>query len=141
MTVAENHSTDPAGFLAAVAMSKDTDTYDHRAEKVALITMHAAKGLEFSVVFIAGCEDGFIPYRSTTRSADLEEERRLFYVALTRAKKNLFLTKADTRRIHGQNQSRLSSPFVEDIENKYKRICGLDGKKSVKPAHEQLSLF
>jgi len=141
LETAKVHLTDAAGFLAAITLSRDTDIYDHRVEKVALITMHAAKGLEFPVVFIAGCEDDFIPYRSSTRPADLEEERRLFYVALTRAKRHLFLTKADLRRINGQKRSRQLSPFVKDIENRYKRFSGQSGKKPEKPAQEQLSLF
>ncbi len=129
------------GFLAAIALSKDADVYDHRAEKVALITMHAAKGLEFPVVFIAGCEDGFIPYRSDTRPTDMEEERRLFYVALTRSKKHLFLTKANYRRVNGQREPRQVSPFLKDIDNRYKRVSFPNGKKTEKPTQEQLSLF
>lgn len=135
------HQTDVSGFLAAVALSKDTDVYDHRVEKVALITMHAAKGLEFPVVFIAGCEDEWIPYRSSSHPIEMQEERRLFYVALTRAKRRLFLTKADIRQINGQKQSRQLSPFISDIENRYKRFCGLSWKNSDKNAQKQLPLF
>lgn len=135
------HQKKIAGFLAATALSTDADVYDNRAEKVALITMHAAKGLEFPVVFIAGCEDGFIPYRSDTRPTDIEEERRLFYVALTRAKRHLFFTKADHRRVNGQIQPRRVSPFLEDIDNRYKRVSCPGGKKTKKPTQEQLSLF
>jgi DNA helicase-2/ATP-dependent DNA helicase PcrA len=141
LETANVHRADTAGFLAAVSLSSDTDLYDNRVEKVALITMHAAKGLEFPVVFIAGCEDEWIPYRSSTRSAELEEERRLFYVALTRAKRHLFLTKADLRRINGQKRFRQWSPFVKDIEDRYKRYSGQSGKRTEKPAQEQLSLF
>ncbi|WP_372682816.1 ATP-dependent helicase [Desulfosarcina sp.] len=130
-----------AGFLAAIALSKDTDVYDARAEKVALITMHAAKGLEFPVVFIAGCEDGFIPYRSDTRPTDIEEERRLFYVALTRAKRHLFFTKADHRRVNGHKQPRQISPFLKDIDDRFKRVSFSGGKTTKKPAQEQLTLF
>jgi len=128
-------------FLTANAISVDTDIYDRRVEKVPLLTMHAAKGLEFPVVFIAGCEDDWIPYRSTSRKVDLEEERRLFYVALTRAKKHLFLTQAVTRIINGQKYSRRPSPFIEDIENKYKRLCNQADSKPNAPTHVQLSLF
>jgi DNA helicase-2/ATP-dependent DNA helicase PcrA len=110
--------------MAAIALSRDTDIYDHRVEKVALTTMHAAKGLEFPVVFIAGCEDEYIPFRSATRMPDMEEERRLFYVALTRAKKHLFLTKADSRRVNGKKQHRKLSPFVNEIKTEYKRFSG-----------------
>jgi DNA helicase-2/ATP-dependent DNA helicase PcrA len=141
LATAKTHPSDAAGFLAAVALCKDTDIYVRRVEKVALITMHAAKGLEFPVVFIAGCEDGFIPYRSDTRPTDVEEERRLFYVALTRAKRHLFLSKTDHRRVNGQIQPRQASPFLEDIDNRYKRVSFPSGKKTEKPAQEQLSLF
>jgi superfamily I DNA/RNA helicase len=135
------YQKDTAGFLAAIALSKDADTYDPRVEKVSLITMHAAKGLEFPVVFIAGCEDGLIPYRSNNRPTDMEEERRLFYVALTRAKRHLFITKADHRRVNGQKQPRQVSPFLEDIDNRYKRFSFPGTKKTEKPTQEQLSLF
>ena len=141
LEMAKFHPTDAAGFLASATLSGDTDVYDHRVEKVALMTMHAAKGLEFTVVFIAGCEDEWIPYRSTTRPADIEEERRLFYVALTRAKKHLFLTKANTRQVNGQIRPRKLSPFVEDIGSGYKNVSGQGGKKPEKPAQKQLLLF
>ena len=141
LEIAKGNLTDAAGFLAAVTLSRDTDLYDHKVEKVALMTMHAAKGLEFPVVFIAGCEDDFIPYRSSARQNDMEEERRLFYVALTRAKQHLFLTRAGYRRINGQKCPRRWSPFVKDIETRYKRLSSQSGKKSKKPAQEQLSLF
>jgi superfamily I DNA/RNA helicase len=137
----KTYDNDPAGFLAAIALSKDADIYDRRVEKVALTTMHAAKGLEFPVVFISGCEDGFIPYRSKIHPPDMEEERRLFYVALTRAKIHLFLTKADHRRINGHKQPRQLSPFLEDIENRYKRVSAPNGKNTEKPSQEQLALF
>jgi DNA helicase II / ATP-dependent DNA helicase PcrA len=135
------HPADAAGFLASIALTGDTDTYDHRMEKVSLITMHAAKGLEFPVVFISGCEDDCIPYRSTSRPVDVQEERRLFYVALTRAKQHLFLTRAAVRRIHGQRRPRRLSPFVDDIENNYKQFGGQSGSRPRKSAQEQLSLF
>ncbi len=133
--------TDPAGFLSAHALSGDTDLYDHRVEKVSLMTMHAAKGLEFPVVFIAGCEADWIPYRSPGRAADVEEERRLFYVALTRAKQHLLLTRAAVRYIRGQKQARRWSPFVADIENPLKKVSESRFQKTRTPAQQQLSLF
>lgn len=139
--ISNRNSTDPQGFLATIALCKDTDTYHHQVEKVSLMTMHAAKGLEFPVVFIAGCEDQYIPYHAPKRPADIEEERRLFYVALTRAKRHLFLTTADVRRINGQKQKRALSPFVKEIENRYKQFSQPEGKRKAKPAQEQLSLF
>jgi uncharacterized protein (TIGR00375 family) len=141
LEVGITHLTDAPGFMADVALSRDSDIYDHRVEKVTLMTMHAAKGLEFAIVFIAGCEEGWIPYRSATRPADIEEERRLFYVALTRAEQHLILTKADARQINGQKQTRQLSPFVNEIENRYKRFSGQSGKKKVESTRKQLNLF
>ena len=141
LQAAKGYPADAQAFLSAVALSSNTDVYDQRVEKVALITMHAAKGLEFPVVFIAGCEDEYIPYRSVTRPSDVEEERRLFYVALTRAKKHLFLSKADRRMVHGKIQMRQLSPFVKEFKNSYKRFSGHGGKKKDPPAQKQLSLF
>ncbi len=141
MDTARSHGTDGNGFMSAVALTGDTDVYDHRAEKVALITMHAAKGLEFPAVFICGCEEGWIPYESHTLPVNEDEERRLFYVALTRAKRHLFLTKADKRKINGSLLSRKWSPFAKDIENRYKSFSGSTSKKTEKPTQTQLSLF
>ena len=108
-------------FFASTALYTDTDTYAHDVERVSLMTMHAAKGLEFPVVFIAGCEQTLIPYRKPdSEKNDIHEERRLFYVAMTRAMERLFLTRAKKRRIHGRQFERDLSQFVEDIENNLK---------------------
>jgi superfamily I DNA/RNA helicase len=141
MAAAEENGTDAAAFLATLALSSNTDFYDHGVEKVSLMTMHAAKGLEFPVVFIAGCEDTWIPYSSAKRPADPQEERRLFYVALTRAKRRLFLTKANRRRVNGLIEARQWSPFVKEIEDSYKRYRQNPWKKAEPPAQQQLSLF
>ncbi|MEA2062521.1 MAG: UvrD-helicase domain-containing protein, partial [Gemmatimonadota bacterium] len=85
-----------------------------QAEAVTLATMHAAKGLEFPVVFICGVEDGMIPY--TWRETDPEEERRLFYVAMTRAGQRLYLTSAARRRVRGRLVQALWSPLVSDLQ-------------------------
>jgi superfamily I DNA/RNA helicase len=104
-------------FCSAHSMQTDTDLYEFKSEKVALMTMHAAKGLEFPVVFIVGCEDGYIPYRMPDKETEnMDEEKRLFYVAMTRAKEHLYLTHVKKRRIHGQVVKRELSPFVGDIE-------------------------
>ena len=107
-------------FINQCALYSDTDVYHPRAEKAALMTMHAAKGLEFPVVFIAGCEDELIPYRRAAESGgtDVNEERRLFYVAMTRAKERLYLTLARRRRMFGKTTNRSISPFVKDIEER-----------------------
>ncbi len=80
------------GFLETVALSSDQDSYDEKADRVPLMTLHAAKGLEFPAVFIGGCEDGLLPHqRSQEDNRDIEEERRLFFVGITRARKELCL--------------------------------------------------
>jgi len=81
--------------------------------------MHAAKGLEFPVVFVAGCEQGLVPFAKDGKNVDaLEEERRLFYVAMTRAMDILCLTHAKTRTIFGISKTRQRSFFIDDIEKK-----------------------
>ncbi|TET73533.1 MAG: hypothetical protein E3J56_03915, partial [Candidatus Aminicenantes bacterium] len=105
--ISKNHGNNTDEFFTATALQTDTDTYYPQAEKVSLMTMHAAKGLEFSVVFIAGCEKGYIPFeRGEDKETDIDEERRLFYVAMTRAKERLYLTHARKRRIFGKTVSR-----------------------------------
>ncbi|MFO7709753.1 MAG: UvrD-helicase domain-containing protein [Desulfobacterales bacterium] len=131
-------------FLARVALHVDTDSYHPRAEKVALMTMHAAKGLEFPVVFIAGCEEGLIPYRrrSDEQAAPgaIAEERRLLYVAMTRAKERLYLTWARNRRIHGRTEPRQVSSFLGDIAQRLiKNETHRDRAKEKGPG--QLQLF
>jgi superfamily I DNA/RNA helicase len=128
-------------FLAAAALQTDTDTYHAKTEKVSLMTMHAAKGLEFPIVFIAGCEEGLIPHRHSY--TDLDEERRLFYVAMTRAKEQLYLTSAKHRLIYGKRISRKLSPFVAAIEARL-RVHETGKSKKTKKTKEdriQLKLF
>ena len=104
------------------------------------MTMHAAKGLEFPVVFIAGCEDDLIPL--SRQGADPVEERRLFYVAMTRAMERLYLTRAKKRSVYGELQARSSSPFVADIETRLKKDHSPKAKKRKKvEAQKQLKLF
>jgi superfamily I DNA/RNA helicase len=131
-------------FLAAVALHTDTDAYLSQVEKVSLMTMHAAKGLEFPVVFIAGCEQDLIPYqKSDSTPADIHEERRLFYVAMTRAMERLYLTRAVKRRIYGRQCDRTLSVFVADIEAQLKtdESPRIRQKKTDKPQQVQLKLF
>jgi DNA helicase-2/ATP-dependent DNA helicase PcrA len=131
-------------FLAAAALHTDTDAYISQVEKVSLMTMHAAKGLEFPVVFITGCEQDLIPHRKPDgRQSDLQEERRLFYVAMTRAMERLYLTRALKRRIYGRLHDRKLSSFVTDIENQLKseESPRMKRKKANKPQQIQLKLF
>ena len=125
-------------FLSEIALWTDQDFYDKKAEKVSLMTIHAAKGLEFPVVFIAGCEDKYIPLHT---SKNIDEERRLFYVAMTRAKERLFLSMATQREIFGLPEARCISPFVKNIENELKEQVRPDKPKVLKKKQIQLELF
>ena len=132
--------SDCNAFLANMALNRDTDFHRSDAEKITLMTMHAAKGLEFASVFIAGCEDGLIPYRLPgKRTTDLDEERRLFYVAMTRAKERLFLSWAERRTLYGQTATRCVSPFVASIEHHLKANAAPWNQG--RPQQRQLSLF
>ena len=129
------------GFKSAVALQTDPDSYTYRVEKVSLMTMHASKGLEFNVVFIVGCEDGYIPFmKNESEQIDINEERRLFYVAMTRAREQLFLTYTKKRKIYGKSMMRKPSPFLNDIGEKLKEFGKIE-KKKAKGGQVQLDLF
>ena len=103
-------------FLEQVALVTEQDEYDETASSVSLMTMHNAKGLEFDVVFIVGMEDGVFPhYRSMTDTAELEEERRLAYVGITRARRRLYLTHAWSRSLFGASSYNPPSRFLAEI--------------------------
>jgi ATP-dependent DNA helicase UvrD/PcrA len=139
--VAESFGHDTAGFLETAVLQGDPDVLGVAAQKVALLTIHAAKGLEFPVVFIAGCENGYIPFiRKSSDTIDIDEERRLFYVAMTRAKDQLFFTRAKTRIIFGKMENRQQSPFVADIKEWLLEKATLQPKKK-KKSQIQLTLF
>lgn len=105
-----------AGFLDEVALYTDIDNYDKDADCVTMMTMHAAKGLEFPTVFVVGCEEGIFPgLRAIGEPDEMEEERRLCYVALTRAKRKLYLTCARQRMLFGRTTANRISRFVEEI--------------------------
>lgn len=113
-----------SGFLEEVALYTDVDSLDENADNVFLMTMHAAKGLEFPVVFAVGMEENIFPsQRSTESIADIEEERRLAYVAVTRAKKKLYLTYSMERMIFGTTNYNRPSRFLKELpsENIEKR--------------------
>ena len=105
-----------AGFLEEIALYTDIEQYDPDADAVVMMTMHAAKGLEFPVVFIIGAEEGLFPsMQAIGQSEDMEEERRLCYVALTRAREHLILTCARQRMLFGRTTANRVSRFVEEI--------------------------
>ena len=104
-------------FLERVATDSDTDKYDDESGKVTLMTMHSAKGLEFPVVFMPGMEDGLFPgHRALDREDGLEEERRLCYVGMTRAKERLFLTSAAYRVLYGHGEYTRESAFLRELD-------------------------
>jgi DNA helicase-2/ATP-dependent DNA helicase PcrA len=103
-------------FLEDVALVSDVDEMEEQSDAVTLMTLHAAKGLEFDTVFMIGMEEGLLPHsRSLNDDSEMEEERRLCYVGMTRAKRNLFLTYARTRKIFGSIQANNESRFLSDI--------------------------
>ncbi len=102
-------------FLQQVALFSDQDSLTDEAGRLTLMTLHNAKGLEFPVVFIVGCEDGVFPHSRAVESGDLEEERRLCYVGVTRAQRELYLTFARTRNLYGGRDFNLPSRFLGEI--------------------------
>ncbi|MCT3602552.1 DNA helicase PcrA [Lactobacillus acidophilus] len=116
----EDDDSNPlSDFLAEVSLLSDQDDIDDDGNQVALMTLHAAKGLEFPVVFLIGMEDGLFPLqRAMMDDNELEEERRLAYVGITRAKQELFLTNAYSRMMYGRTQNNPASRFLDEIEPK-----------------------
>lgn len=106
-----------SGFLEEVALISDLDSYDNDADSVTMMTIHSAKGLEFPYVFVVGMEDGIFPGEMAKyNEEDMEEERRLCYVAITRAKKELYLSTSRTRMIFGQTRRNPPSAFLSEID-------------------------
>ena len=118
----ENGDAGLPAFLEHVALISDVDNYDQGANVVNLMTLHAAKGLEFAVVFVCGMEDGIFPHsRALWEPGQLEEERRLAYVGMTRARERLFLTCARARTILGTTSYNQVSQFIKEIDPRYIR--------------------
>lgn len=114
--MSESEEPSLSGFLEETALYSEADRDDGSDDRVTLLTVHSAKGLEFKNVFIIGLEDGIFPSsRSLDSEDDLEEERRLAYVAITRAKKKLYLTSAGQRILYGQTQRNITSRFIKEI--------------------------
>ena len=112
----ENAENSLAEFLESITLSSDIDGMEETEDSVTLMTLHSAKGLEFPVVFLIGMEEGLFPsYKSIGEQRELEEERRLCYVGITRAKEHLFLTCAKQRTIFGSTSCNQISRFIEEI--------------------------
>lgn len=109
---------DVEALQSELALGLDVDLWDPRAQGVSLLTLHASKGLEFRVVFVVGCEDGFLPFRKESDgTVDRAEERRLLFVGMTRAEDQLILSYANRRKRHGTVRQRDPSPFLNAIDD------------------------
>ena len=126
--------TNPTGtvedFLEQVALVNDVDSFEQEESKVTLMTLHAAKGLEFPIVFLGGLEEGLFPHsRTLMNPEEIEEERRLAYVGITRAEKELYISNATTRTVFGRTNSYLPSRFIDEIPEEL--VDGLRAKRKV----------
>jgi DNA helicase II / ATP-dependent DNA helicase PcrA len=143
LPLAQACGDDEPRFVDALALATDADLWDGRAHGVSLLTLHTAKGLEFAHVFIVGIEDGILPLywgnAGTIGTDEMAEERRLFYVGMTRAKNHLVLSRARKRRWRGRLREQQPSPFLAAIESELLRHqnSALRGK----PADRQLKLL
>jgi DNA helicase II / ATP-dependent DNA helicase PcrA len=134
-------------FLAEIATDADVDALDPRAQAVTLLTLHAAKGLEFPVVFIVGCEDGLLPLRMPGRdggpaddaAAAIAEERRLFFVGLTRARDRLFVSHVRRRHWRGVDRDMAPSRFFDAIDPRL--FSHLGAAEPRRPRDQQLRLL
>ena len=126
--------TNPSGtvedFLEQVALVNDVDSFEQEESKVTLMTLHAAKGLEFPILFLGGLEEGLFPHsRTLMNPEEIEEERRLAYVGITRAEKELYISNATTRTVFGRTSSYLPSRFIDEIPEEL--VDGLRAKRKV----------
>jgi DNA helicase-2/ATP-dependent DNA helicase PcrA len=144
--LADRCGTDLDRFLDEVALGAEVDTWDPRADRITLLTLHAAKGLEFPVVFIVGCDDGLLPLRPW-RGAEIDyaEERRLLFVGMTRATTRLTLLTAAKRMLRGEVTECSPSPFLSSIDAGLldRRDGGAPGQRARRrdPAAQQTTLF
>ncbi|WP_372948435.1 UvrD-helicase domain-containing protein [Mariniphaga sp.] len=127
-------------FLDFLALGSGTDTH-RQLEAVSLMTLHASKGLEFECVFIPGCEQGLLPYNLYKTEVDVEEEKRLLYVGMTRAKKLLYLTHARSRTLRGRKFNLPKSPFLSSIQHELIQQIKNNPPKKPEEKDNQLSLF
>jgi DNA helicase-2/ATP-dependent DNA helicase PcrA len=135
-----------AGFLEGVALVSEVDNYEEKVEAVTLLTLHSAKGLEFPVVFIVGLEEGLLPHARSigngyARPEELEEERRLCYVGITRAMQRLYLVHAFRRTLWGNSQVRDPSRFLADIPSQLIKGRDLPAETRLPAASEREPIF
>lgn len=128
-------------FIHEVSILTEADTLDKRADRITLMTLHASKGLEFKCVFIAGLENEILPLYRAKEEKEIEEERRLLYVGMTRAKERLFLTHAEKRKWLGVFKNLQISPFLTKIKEDLLELSKFNRTYEEKDNSEQLSLF
>jgi superfamily I DNA/RNA helicase len=150
LDLAGSFGGDLGAFSSYLLKNSSGTVYDDNAEAVSLMTLHAAKGLEFPIVFITGLEDGILPCQlpqgqneddSASFSTSLAEERRLFYVGMTRAQHSLILTSAAARSIYGDYKNRPISRFVQEIPEHLLQKAEADKTRKRKPTSKQMKLF
>ena len=138
LNCAESFDEDFDAFLKFAILGSGVDTNDFTLERVNLLTLHSAKGLEFDCVFISGCEDGILPYSLfENKNCNIDEERRLFYVGMTRARNLLYLTHAQNRFLYGKSHRFTQSPFITAIEHKLLEEKKIEYKKKQKPVKQE----
>ena len=140
LMIAEN-SKDKNEFIHQVSLLTEADALDKRADRITLMTLHASKGLEFKCVFIAGLEDGILPLYRAKEEKEIEEERRLLYVGMTRAKERLFLSHTQKRFWLGTPKNLPVSPFLTKIQDDLLNLSKFNKEYKEKDNSEQLSLF
>jgi superfamily I DNA/RNA helicase len=144
--LADRCGDDLERFRTELSLGVEVDTWDPRAERISLLTLHAAKGLEFPVVFVVGCEDGLFPLRWPAVAPDdadeeqVREERRLLFVGMTRAQRHLYLSHAAQRLRQGTTRKTSRSPFLADLDADVCEQIG-DALPRQKPRDTQLRLW
>lgn len=121
-------------FLLEIALVSDIEEYKDDPNRISLMTVHSVKGLEFDYVFVSGLEEGIFPHRNSMDPSDLEEERRLMYVAITRARKDLWITSAKKRMIYGQESPSIISRFIKEIDE---GLLECENKEEVKVVRKE----
>jgi len=140
--LAERCGEDLSEFLSALALGAEVDALDPRADRVSLLTLHAAKGLEYPVVFLVGCEDGLLPFRFPGEErGDEAEERRLFFVGITRAQHRLYLSRARRRTRRGSTYEAAASPFLAAISPELTMQVDAESATRRRPRDRQLRLL
>lgn len=133
----------PQEYSDEAALGQQEEALEYNVEKVSLLSLHASKGLEFPIVFIIGCEEHLLPLDIMEMNGDPQEERRLFYVGMTRAKQYLYLTHAKRRQLYGKTYTNAPSPYLGDIQEELKAYAAAKKQKyqQAKTDDGQMSLF